>query len=70
MAGQTLDAGYAREELVRKVKDLKATNPNICCWSDVLPHVEQDIADVAKIIGKSTAYVFACTIDDIEADLN
>lgn len=66
----TLDAGYAREELVRKAKDILKANPNICCWSDLLEPINKDVEDVAKLINKSTAYVLACTIDDLEADID
>jgi hypothetical protein len=70
MAGTitTLDAGQAREELVQKAKEIQKANPNVCCWSDLLELIHEDISYVAKLINKSTAYVLACTIDDLEAD--
>jgi hypothetical protein len=62
-----MDAGELRERLVRRAVRIKENDPTICCWSDLLPHVQDDISRISMKIGKSTAFVFACTIDDIEA---
>ena len=64
-----MDAGELRERLVRRAMRIKENNPAIACWSDLLPHIQDDISRISIKIGKSTAYVFACTIDDIEAGI-
>lgn len=64
------NAGQLREALVKKCKKLKETNANICCWADLFEHVKKDIQQLAWHINRSPAYVMACTIDDLEADLD
>ena len=55
-----------RQELVIAANKLIADG-TCCCWSEVAEALETQIAALAKQIGKSTAYVLACTIDDVEA---
>ena len=38
-----------------------------CCWSEVYAVIKNDIFNLADKLGETTAYVFACLIDDVEA---
>ena len=64
-----MDAGELRERLVRRAMRIKESNPAIACWSDLLPHIQEDISRISFMFGKFTAYVFACTFDYIEAGI-
>ena len=55
-----------RQELVIAANKLIADG-TCCCWSEIAEALKTQIAALAKQIGKSTAYVLACTTDDVDA---
>lgn len=63
------DAGIARQELTKKATDKMKGDSSICCWSDLYQQLEQDIETLAAQAKQPPAYIMACLIDDLEADL-
>jgi hypothetical protein len=61
-----MDDNDVRVALVKKVRELFQTKCN--CWSEVYTALEKEILNLSFSIGKSTGYVFACLVDDVELD--
>ena len=65
----TKDAGVERERLTEKAIQLMQDG-TASCFSELYDHIAEDVDVLAVLIGKSPAYVMACTIDDVQAQLD
>lgn len=59
------DAGEMRVKLSnRAIKHMR--DGDASCYSELWPLIKDDVVVLAGLIGEPAAYVFACTIDDID----
>lgn len=61
------DAHDMRVALCKQMNDLLKSG-KCCCWSEVYAATKNDVLRLADKVGQTTAYVFACLVDDVEAD--
>lgn len=64
-----MDEYSARIALVKKARTLMQ-GVEASCWGEVYEKLATEIASLARQIRKPSAYVFACLVDDVEADID